>query len=112
MTVITVMGRKNHPKPRRPRRPKGPHAPRPVRTKVIRPCKCDPWVAFTFRMHPIDYDAAPGRPDSFQADHYRPRSTHPHLALVYSNLRPSCARCNWSRRADPPPVSEWKRPEW
>jgi hypothetical protein len=40
MTNTIVMGRRNHPKPKRPRRPKGPHAPhkpqRPIKVAAER----------------------------------------------------------------------------
>ncbi len=51
---------------------------------------------------PIDYDAPAHDPDALDVDHVKPYSTHPHLALVRSNLRPSHVRCNRSRGARPP----------
>jgi 5-methylcytosine-specific restriction endonuclease McrA len=46
---------------------------------------------------PIDYAAAPRTPDAFEADHFKPVATHPHLAYEYSNLRPSHCSCNRKR---------------
>jgi hypothetical protein len=62
--------------------------------------------------HAIDYDAPPGSPNAFEADHYHPRSTHPHLALDYGNLRPCCVAHNRARRSDPVGGGEWVRPLW
>lgn len=45
----------------------------------------------------IDYAADWRQPTAFEADHYHPLSTHPHLALVMGNLRPSHQSCNRSR---------------
>ncbi|MEI7439975.1 MAG: HNH endonuclease [Thermoleophilia bacterium] len=47
----------------------------------------------------IDYEANGRRPTAFEADHAQPVSTHPHLALVMSNLRPSHQSCNRGRGA-------------
>lgn len=47
---------------------------------------------------PIDYTAAPSStPDSWEPDHYLPRSRHPEYALDPSNIRPSHKKCNRSR---------------
>jgi 5-methylcytosine-specific restriction endonuclease McrA len=35
-----------------------------------------------------------GRPGQARIDHILPRSTHPHLALVLSNCRTLCPRCD------------------
>jgi len=51
---------------------------------------------------PIDYLAAPNTPDSFDADHFYPQSTHPELAEDPNNLRPSHCSCNRSRKDGQP----------
>ncbi|ADG97643.1 conserved hypothetical protein [Segniliparus rotundus DSM 44985] len=68
-----------------------------------RPC----WIC----RQPIDYNAPPEHPDSFQADHAYPRATHPHLAFDYQNLRASHARCNQTRGAAQPAHAAWARSE-
>ncbi|QLQ11166.1 MAG: HNH endonuclease [Nocardioidaceae bacterium] len=50
---------------------------------------------------PIDYDAGPDDPNSFNVDHQFPLSTHPHLAEDPANFLPSCAGCNKARGAGP-----------
>lgn len=69
-------------------------------------------------LRAIEYEKASG-PWSFEADHYRPRKTHPHLAFQWSNLRPSHQRCNRSRQHKD--INEmksvgaqdnWVRPTW
>lgn len=47
----------------------------------------------------IDWDGPANAADSFEPDHIWSRKTHPELALVRSNLRPSHGRCNRSRQA-------------
>ncbi|MEI6029454.1 MAG: HNH endonuclease [Betaproteobacteria bacterium] len=63
---------------------------------------------------PIDYEAAPQTAGSFEADHYRPIATHPELALMIGNLRPSHSSCNRSRGAKPMPESSdaWVAADW
>ncbi|MDN4645373.1 HNH endonuclease [Arthrobacter sp. PsM3] len=46
---------------------------------------------------PINYNAGPDNDDSFSVDHFKPRSTHRHLAEEPSNLRSAHLRCNKSR---------------
>lgn len=46
----------------------------------------------------IDYAAPPLSPWSFEPDHIQPVETHPHLALLETNLAPSHSRCNRQRR--------------
>ena len=58
----------------------------------------------------IDYDAPPQAPEAFEADHYRPRDTHPHLALDPTNLRPSHSSCNRSRGTAQP--GTWHQADW
>lgn len=60
----------------------------------------------------IDYAAPKGSPTSFEADHYYPLATHPHLAFIPANLRPSHSKCNRSRGADVMPTSQWVKPAW
>ena len=49
--------------------------------------------------HPINYSVKPSStPDSYEPDHYMPVATHPELALVPENIRPSCRKCNRARR--------------
>lgn len=55
----------------------------------------------------IDYDAPTGTPSSFDADHFYPLATHPHLAFEMSNLRPAHCKCNRSRGAKPVTRDEW-----
>ncbi|MBJ7401597.1 HNH endonuclease signature motif containing protein [Mycolicibacterium sp.] len=61
---------------------------------------------------PISYDAPAGSSRSFEADHIKPVSTHPHLGYVMSNLAPSCCACNRSRGSRPVPVGEWIVADW
>lgn len=51
---------------------------------------------------PIDYDLPSEHPESFSADHILPASTHPHLALIYSNLDAAHLDCNKRRQAGLP----------
>jgi 5-methylcytosine-specific restriction endonuclease McrA len=65
----------------------------------------------------IDYAAPRYSPNSFEADHVLPVETHPHLALVESNLRPCHSRCNRQRRSEAirQPDSKyraWVKPQW
>ena len=59
----------------------------------------------------IDYGANFKQSNSFEADHYHPVSTHPHLALAMGNLRPSHQSCNRSRGNKAAPGS-WARADW
>jgi 5-methylcytosine-specific restriction endonuclease McrA len=59
----------------------------------------------------IDYDAPGQHPESFEADHYHPVATHPHLAYAYANLRPSHSKCNRSRGAKAAEQA-WVQPDW
>lgn len=58
----------------------------------------------------IDYQAPPQAPEAFEADHYHPRATHPHLALDPTNLRASHSACNRSRGTDQP--GTWHQADW
>jgi hypothetical protein len=62
----------------------------------------------------IDYAAPPQTASAFEADHYRPVSTHPQLALMIGNLRPSHSSCNRSRGAKPmaEASSAWVAADW
>ena len=60
----------------------------------------------------IDYGAKSQTESAFEADHVHPVSTHPHLAFMASNLRPSHASCNRSRGAKPIPTGDWVSPDW
>lgn len=51
---------------------------------------------------PIDYEAPPNTPDSFDLDHFYPQSTHPELAEDPANFRASHCSCNRSRKAGQP----------
>jgi len=55
----------------------------------------------------IDYGAPGQTPEGFEADHYRPVQTHPDLAYMVGNLRPSHVSCNRSRGSRPAVVGEW-----
>ena len=44
----------------------------------------------------IDYDAKPGSPNSFEADHIKSVAERPDLALTRTNLQPAHAACNRS----------------
>lgn len=46
----------------------------------------------------IDYGAKPLSPNAFEADHIKPRTTHPELRFIWANLAPSHSRCNRQRR--------------
>lgn len=59
----------------------------------------------------INYDAKWKDPTSFEADHVKPVSTHPHLALSMGNLRPSHQACNRGRGARPP-AEGWVKANW
>jgi hypothetical protein len=56
---------------------------------------------------PIDYDAPPQTASAFEADHFRPASTHPQLALIVGNLRPSHSSCNRSRGTKTVESNDW-----
>ncbi len=66
----------------------------------------------TWCRQPISYDAPPGSPDAFEADHLYPVSTHPQHAWNPNLLRPAHGRCNRSRGAKPPPTSPWVQANW
>lgn len=59
---------------------------------------------------PIDYSAAPQTADAFEADHYYPRSTHPHLTFDPSNLRAAHSSCNRAR-GNSAAAPQWNRAE-
>jgi hypothetical protein len=64
---------------------------------------------------PIDYNAAPQTPYAYETDHYRARSTHPHLKYVWNNLRASHCRCNRTHQAKGKAVvaqQDWVKPSW
>lgn len=46
---------------------------------------------------PIDYDKPYPHPDSFTADHLKPKTRYPELAEDPGNVVSSHARCNWSK---------------
>jgi len=64
----------------------------------------------------IDYSAPPLAPWSFEPDHFYPVETHPALAMVESNWRPSHSRCNRQRRHQLVKVltgpSQWVKPNF
>lgn len=64
----------------------------------------------------IDYNATALSPNAFEADHIRPRHTHPELRFQWSNLAASHSRCNRQRRdesLDPvAPQPNWVKPDW
>ena len=60
---------------------------------------------------PIDYDAPPHHPDSFEADHYYPESTHPNLATDPANVRASHSKCNRNRGNQPMQPTRWVQAE-
>ena len=61
----------------------------------------------------IDYDAAPGEPNAFNAGHIRPWSTHPHLREDPANYQPEHETCNKAagNRADGPGLGMLSR-QW
>jgi 5-methylcytosine-specific restriction endonuclease McrA len=59
----------------------------------------------------INYEANWREPTAFESDHAKPIKTHPHLALVMGNLRPSHQSCNRARGAKPL-GGAWVRPAW
>jgi len=61
---------------------------------------------------PIDYSAAAGSRRSFESDHIKPVSTHPHLGYVMTNLAPSCCACNRSRGSRPVLPDAWVVADW
>jgi len=65
---------------------------------------------------PIEYGAPPLSPWSFEPDHIDPVETHPHKALLESNLKPSHSRCNRQRRDDLlseiDPSRVWVKADW
>jgi 5-methylcytosine-specific restriction endonuclease McrA len=67
--------------------------------KVQAPC----WLC----GQPIDYNAQAQTAPAFEADHRHPVNTHPHLAFMRSNLRPSHSSCNRSRGSKPIPTGDW-----
>lgn len=46
---------------------------------------------------PIDYSKPYPHPDSFTADHLKPKTRHPELAEDPGNVVSSHARCNWTK---------------
>ena len=60
----------------------------------------------------IDYEAKAQTPGAFEADHLHPVSTHPHLAFLPGNLRPSHSSCNRSRGNAPATAGAWVRAAW
>jgi len=50
---------------------------------------------------PIPHGLGPNHPLSLQGDHVLSYTTHPHLAMVLANVRPSHRRCNNYRKARP-----------
>lgn len=61
---------------------------------------------------PIDYSAPRYTESSFEADHAKPVSTHPHLELVIGNLRPAHSSCNRSRGAKVQVDGDWVSADW
>lgn len=65
------------------------------------------WICLT----PVDFHAAPRTKWSKSVDHIKPVATHPHLALVRSNLHLAHYGCNSQKGALPhaeyEPSREW-----
>lgn len=59
----------------------------------------------------INYAASWKEPTAFEADHAKPVSTFPHLALSIANLRPSHQSCNRGR-GNRPVAGTWVRADW
>lgn len=57
----------------------------------------------------IDYLAPSHAPDSWEPDHIKPVSTHPHLAEDPANIRSAHASCNNARGAHGSPVGLGER---
>ena len=75
--------------------------------------QCRAWRPVCWRCRqPIDYEAPPQTPESFEPDHYHPVSTHPHLAYDITNLRPSHCKCNRERGNTPPEQGRWVPADW
>lgn len=90
-------------------RPTG-HRWRTLKSRFKADCKGRRAVCIHCR-NPIDYEAPGQHPQSFEADHYQPVTTHPWLAYTYANLRPSHSKCNRARQANP--INEaWVQPTW
>jgi len=45
----------------------------------------------------IDLELSGRNPMGWSGDHIKPRSTHPHLTFVKSNIRPAHMKCNSAR---------------
>ncbi|APT92704.1 hypothetical protein CPHO_07160 [Corynebacterium phocae] len=67
-----------------------------LRAQYLRHCK-DNDLPCWLCGQPIDYNGRANSRDSFEPDHFYPRSNHPELALDWDNLRPSHCSCNRSR---------------
>lgn len=93
------------------RQDRGGHRWRQLRSRFKAQCaKRDDhcWIC----DQPIDYDAPAHAPSSFEADHFKPVSTHPQLELIIGNLRPSHSSCNRSRGVKVEVSGEWVAADW
>lgn len=90
----------------RPRRPRRPVKRLPGESTIInRRGGSRQWTKITedfCKRNRICWLRLPGcTVRAVSIDHFYPRKTHPHLALVPSNWRPACKWCNEHRNATP-----------
>lgn len=86
------------------------HSWRQLKSRFRRHCEAMAapcWIC----EQPINYKANWREPSAFEPDHLHPVSTHPHLALVMSNLRPAHQACNRSR-GNKAAGGPWIKPTW
>lgn len=91
-------------------RPTG-HRWRRLKDRFKQDCRNRRAVCYLCR-NPIDYDLVGQSRWAFEADHYHPVHTHPHMAYDYTNLRPSHSCCNRAHGAKAKDTTRWVTPAW
>jgi 5-methylcytosine-specific restriction endonuclease McrA len=80
------------------------------------PCWLHEYGLCLYHGAPIDYAGPPQAPMSYECDHRKPRSTHPHLMMVWANCAASHSRCNRARQSKPVGVEQvpglWIKPSF
>lgn len=83
------------------------------------PCWLHAYGMCLYHGAPIDYDAIPGTPTAYEADHKQTRKARPDLWLIWNNIGASHVRCNRARQDTHidilKPVAaqdNWVRPKW
>lgn len=83
------------------------------------PCWYHQYGMCVYHGAPIDYGAPHSTPMAYEADHRRPRSTHPDLMFAFENIEAAHVKCNRTHKDNreflvSPMIQgeQWVRPTW